>query len=263
MTKYLAVIKASFNRTMEHRLNMLVANLQSVFTLFILFFFWRTVFNYKSSLGGYSFEEIVTYYFLIRVTYNRTSTFEANSVANDIKSGKITSDLLKPVNTIWYRIFYKGVVTNMWVIGNLVAIMLFSSFLYTSLLLPKNFYNLVLFILVFLLNGILSLLLNIIIGSLGFWITEITHLKTITYQIFTILSGSLIPLTFFPSSVSKIFNYLPFRFLAQFPADIYLGKLQLSEILLGLFVLVLWIILLSFFAQFVFKKGLKVYEAFN
>lgn len=263
MKKYLAVMSAAFKRTLEYRLNMLVVNLQSVFTLFILFYFWKAVFSYKSILGGYTFEEMVTFYFLIRVTQNRTSPFEANSFANDIKSGAITSSLLKPVNLIWYRVFFKAVVGNMWSVGNLVAILFFSQFLYSALVLPKNIVTFLIYIVVLLLNGILSLLINIIIGSLGFWITEVTHLKTITYQVVSILSGALIPLTFFPDSFRKVTNILPFKYLVQFPVDIYLGKLTNSELITNFILMSLWLIVLSIFSQVLFKRGLRTYESFN
>lgn len=262
MEKYLAVISASYKITIEHRANMLVANFQSIFALFILFYFWRSVYEGKDVINGYTFAQIVTYYFLIRVTYNRISTFGADVLAKAIKSGEITRELVKPINYIYYSIARNFVAAFIWAIGNLAAILLFSYFLYSVLVIP-SIINFLFFSVVFVLNGILSILINAIIGSVGFWITEVTHLKTITSQLIALFSGGLIPIAFFPQWTQGILNILPFRFLIQFPADVFLGKLSVPEVIVNILILIMWLVVCYCLASVVFKKGLKGYESYN
>lgn len=263
MNKVMAIIKIALKRTFEQRTNILVANLQSAFTLFVIYYFWKAVYANSSSIKGYTFEEIVTYYFITRVTYNRISAFTVVSTAKLIKSGELTRFLLKPINFIKYSIIENTVLGDLWSLGNLISILILSSFLYGSLRPPASIAHMGLFLLVFLINGFLSKSINILIGLVGFWTTEVAHLKLVTTQTINIVSGGLIPLAFFPEKVQKVLNFLPFKYLIQFPIDVYLGKLPMNIVFINLGILVLWCTILLSLTMAVFKKGLKGYESFN
>lgn len=263
MQKYWAQVKLHYKRTIEHRFDMLIKNLQSVFTLLILFYFWKAVFNGKQTLNSYSFSEIITYYFLMRVIYSRVSAFLAASIAKEIKTGEITRYLIKPTDYIYTRITQYMTVDNLWPLGNAVVILLLSFFMYGFLSLPKSIWHFAFFIACVFVNGILACCINIIIGSVGFWITDVTHLKLLSTYIITILSGALIPLTFFPPFLQRILNALPFKYLVAFPIDVYFGKLTMQETAQGLTILLIWIGLLLTIARAIFNKGLRGYESFN
>lgn len=263
MNKYGAIVSNSYKRKLEHRANILFANLQSVFTLFILFYFWQAIYAGREVLNGYTFSQIITYYFLMRVAYNRVSTFGASDLASSIKSGDITKDLVKPLDYINLNISRNYIGALFWTIGNLIAILLFSFFLYTSLMLPSSLLNGLMFLVFFFINGFLANLINIMIGTLGFWSTEVTHLKLVSTQLISLMSGGLIPLAFFPQSVQNVLNYLPFKYLVEFPINVYLGKISPTELLPNLTILILWVILFYIVSKILFLKGLRGYESFN
>ena len=242
---------------------MLVANFQSVFTLLVLFFFWKAVFAGQTVIKGYTLPQMVTYYFLVRVTYNRVSAFIATHTARDIKTGDIVKILLQPVNYLYYITTYHYLMGFFWTIGNLVVILLFSPFLHGMLILPSSFFSALLFLLAFCLNGLLSSLLNTLVGFVAFWITEITHLKTILTALISILSGGLIPLYFYPEKFQRVLMILPFKYLVQFPSDIYFGKFTFQSLCFDFSMLIVWVVLLLVLCQLVLKKGLRVYESFN
>ena len=263
MNKYWAIVSNSYKRKLEHRANILFANLQSVFTLFILFYFWQAIYSGREVLNGYTFTQIITYYFLMRVTYNRVSTFGASDLANSIKSGDITKDLVKPVDYINLFISRNYIGALFWTVGNLIAILLFSFFLYATLMLPTSILNGGMFLVFFLINGVMSNLINILIGTLGFWSTEVTHLKLVSTQLISLLSGGLIPLAFFPQSIQNVLNYLPFKYLVEFPINVYLGKVATSDMLPNLVILWCWVTVLYVVSKVLFQKGLRDYESFN
>lgn len=261
--KYIAVIVHSYKRTLTRRLEIVVANLQSVFTLFILFHFWKFVYGHNDIINGYTFAQIITYYFLVRVTYNRVSRFGANTLAKEIKTGEITKMLMKPLDFITYTIFDQSIAANFWTIGNLLSILLFSGYLYKFLVLPSSMSAGAFFVVAFLINGVLSVLINTIIGTIGFWTTEITHIKLIATQLTSLLAGGLIPFSYYPQWTQDILNLLPFRYLVQFPVDIYLGKLTSGEILSGFLGLTVWTTILWILSRRFFNLGLKTYESFG
>ena len=214
MKKYLAIIKIAYISVLANRWHILIANLQAVFTLFVLFYFWQFVYIGKEVINGYTFPQIITYYFLIRITYNRVSTFGASSMAKDIRSGEVTKYLLRPYDFTLYHICNYFTRATLWTFGNLFAISVFSIYLYRYLVLPPNIYYWSLFFVVFIFNGVLSIAINLIIGYVGFWIGEVTHLKivstiyariypytTITPKKHTIFSETIVILIVIPNRI--------------------------------------------------------------
>ena len=263
MNKYLAIIKIAYLSVLANRWHILIANLQAVFTLFVLFYFWQSVFTGYTTIRGYTFPQIITYYLLIRITYNRISTFTASRIAKDIKSGEITKYLLRPYDFTLHFICRDFTSATLWTFGNLFAISIFSFYFYRYLVLPPNIYYWLIFFIVYLLNGILSISINLIIGYVGFWIGEITHLKVVSTIFINIMSGGLIPLTFFPLWFQDASKYLPFQFLVQFPADVFFGRLSVISSITGTATLLLWVIGLYFLARHILRCGLKNYESYN
>jgi ABC-2 type transport system permease protein len=49
--------------------------------------------------------------------------------------------------------------------------------------------------------------------------------------IMEVVDGAIIPLSFFPLVLQKIFSFLPFPFLIYLPIRIYLGKISLEELI--------------------------------
>ena len=72
-----------------------------------------------------------------------------------------------------------------------------------------------------------------------------------------VLSGQLIPLTFFPASIMAVFKFLPFAGLVYTPTMIYLGKFTGQELLFNLAIQVLWVFLLSGLTQLVWNRAVK------
>lgn len=151
----------------------------------------------------------------------------------------------------------------MWSLGNLISILIYSAFLYQFLVLPFSFFNGIMYLVIFLLTGSLATFINLIVGFIAFWTGEASHIKLATNQVIALLSGALLPLSYYPKQIQTILNYLPFKYLIQFPADVYLGKTTNNEIFTGITIMCFWILFLYLLAEIVYKKGVKIYESYN
>ena len=74
------------------------------------------------------------------------------------------------------------------------------------------------------------------------------------------LSGALFPLDVLPAVIQNIINLTPFPYLIFFPLQVYLGKITGLAILKGVFISFFWAVALWFIMNFIWKKGLKVYQ---
>jgi ABC-2 type transport system permease protein len=123
--------------------------------------------------------------------------------------------------------------------------------------------SLTLAIVVSLLAYLLHFLIDLSLSYAAFWMDDVwalKHLKTVAMLVF---SGMTFPLDLIPHSLKAIFNFLPFRFIYFFPITIARGNLTLNEFLTGFMQLIIWIFLFYIFAQFLWHRGLKRYQAYG
>ena len=72
-----------------------------------------------------------------------------------------------------------------------------------------------------------------------------------------ILSGLVIPIPFFPDFLQKICNFLPFRYVSDFPFRFYVGNITIQEGLYGLLIQSIWIVILVVLGRTLMKIALK------
>ena len=94
-------------------------------------------------------------------------------------------------------------------------------------------------------------------GLLSFKITNMWGLTQIMNAIVRLLSGALIPLTFFPDIIAEIFKYLPFGSMISTPTLIYLGKLNGMEMLQALLLQAVWILVFFGLSKWIWSKLIK------
>ena len=82
-------------------------------------------------------------------------------------------------------------------------------------------------------------------------------LSQIMQAIVNLLSGTLIPIAFFPKWAQTITNFLPFSSAIYTPSMIYLGKINGISILLALGLQLFWGVVLMIIAKKMWKSLIK------
>ena len=102
-----------------------------------------------------------------------------------------------------------------------------------------------------------------IVNLVPFWIPEMAWgLHFLFIAIFVeFFSGSLFPLDILPTYIQNILNLTPFPYLIFFPIQIYLGKVGPWLILKGIVISLVWVFILQGILNYVWKKGLTIYQA--
>jgi ABC-2 type transport system permease protein len=77
------------------------------------------------------------------------------------------------------------------------------------------------------------------------------------------LSGHMFPLDLLPEPFQSIVNYLPIKYLAYFPAAVFLGKVQGTALLWDMILLLFWIALFYALSRWAYAKGLQRYSGFG
>jgi ABC-2 type transport system permease protein len=70
------------------------------------------------------------------------------------------------------------------------------------------------------------------------------------------LSGQLIPITFFPDSFARVLKILPFSYTNFYPIYMFMGKLSSKEVVVALFIQLVWAVVLLISMKKLYTKAL-------
>ena len=99
--------------------------------------------------------------------------------------------------------------------------------------------------------------MNFLVGLLSFFIKSIQGIVRAKYFLVQLLSGLLLPITFFPEVLARIINLLPFTAIAFLPLQCYLGKISFSEFPILILQQSFWVMLLYVLGRVFWKKAIS------
>lgn len=106
-------------------------------------------------------------------------------------------------------------------------------------------------------------LISTIIDLMSFWRQETYYFHFIKEGLFLILSGSTIPMWFYPDLLFTIATYLPFKWMIYGPISYLLGEMSNNEYLIILGAMLAWLLLFIGIASFIWKRGVKKVVVFG
>jgi len=187
----------------------------------------------------------------------------AADVSDDIAHGDLSNYLLKPITYFkyWFTRDLSSKALNL-----LFAALEFTILFF--LLKPPFFFQtnpqaLIFFLVSIALAVLIYFFLLIIISCIAFWAPELGwggHFL-ITIVLIEALSGSVFPINILPQTFQSIVMATPFPYLIYFPVQVYLGTISGFAILGGLMIEAAWCGVLWFVMNYIWQKGLRVYES--
>ncbi len=101
------------------------------------------------------------------------------------------------------------------------------------------------------------------VGMVGFWFLEVTSILYIVMTVNFFVSGHMFPLDLLPRPWSTILRWLPFQYMAYFPAAVFLGKIRGAALVEELLKEAAWAVFFVVLARWLYRRGLKQYSAFG
>jgi ABC-2 type transport system permease protein len=99
--------------------------------------------------------------------------------------------------------------------------------------------------------------INFMVGTCAIPLKSILALIRTKYWLIELLSGLLIPMSFFPKGIQRVLAWLPFEHIAYTPLQIYLGKLDFHHALIAVGEQWCWVIGLLVLAHFWWERSLS------
>ncbi len=230
----------------------------TTFSSFINFFLWKAIYGSAQNaiLGGMSWDEMVVYVFMSYVTSTLIMVGISENVSEDVVKGTVAMNLIKPIDyrtslifqalgTSIYRFFVPSVLVWTGVEVYRVAVMKGE--------LPSPL-TVLLYLCSMLFSFLLYVLFDFCFGMIAFFTTYIFGLSMAKAAFLAFLTGQLIPLSFFPEAVQKVFEFLPFSSMVYTPVMIYLGKYSGQELLFVLGRQLIWIAALYGLGSLIWRR---------
>lgn len=261
MKQYWQVAKNTWDQTLMYRTSFVLYRIREVFQLLSLYFIWFFVTGQTEIFFGYTQSMMITYVLLTALVGDIVFATRTTTIAHDINQGILNNFLLKPQSFFKYYFARDLGDKAMNIVFVLFELSIIYLILRPDLFLQSNIFFLLLFILSTLLGLVLHFFISVLLGFIGFWSNEGWGPRFIFYQMIAFFSGGLFPLDMLPKPIFTLFQFLPFTYLNFFPIKVYFGQLSVIEIIGGFVICSVWIGIMYYVVQFVWKKGLKSYTA--
>jgi ABC-2 type transport system permease protein len=247
LVPYREFARIGFVNILAFRLRYYTGIITYLLNVTVYYFIWTAVYasatKTSAAVGGYNLPQMLTYVsvgWIIRSFYWSTIDQE---IAYEVIEGKIAMALIKPVS-----------VQGMW-LARAVGESCFRLILLTvpvaaviglifPVLRPASGQHLALFLLAIPASFLLMGGINFMVGTCAIPLHSILSLIRAKFWLIELLSGLLIPLTFFPKPIQVLSHWLPFEHIAYTPLQIYLGKLSVPEAARAVGMSWAWVVLL-------------------
>lgn len=218
----------------------------------------------ETRLNGYSYHEMVAYYLLTMIGRAFSSMPGlARDISKEIRDGSLKRYLTQPVDLqvfyFWSRVAHKLVYYMVATVPFAILFWLCGSF-FTHYPTPLEWVALVAALAQAFLIGFL---LDSLIGLTAFWLLEVGSISFIFMMLTYFLSGHMLPLDWLPGVLGQVVAYLPFQYLAYFPAAIILGKFSTAGLAGHLVAASGWVLALWLLNRAVYAWGLRRYGAYG
>lgn len=229
-------------------------------------FLWGAVFaaTKKESIVGYSYGDFVAYYLLTMITRAFSSMPGlASGIALQVRQGEIKKYLIQPVDMIGFMLLAR-------VAHKLVYYIVAAAPFALVFFLCRDYFPgfpswdiFLAYLSSLLMAFLLGYFLEATIGMISFWFLEVSSLLFV-YMLFNFFfSGHMFPLDMLPEPWSSIVQFVPLKYLAYFPAAVFLGKVQGTELVVGLWTQLAWVLFFIFTCRFSYHRGVKRYSGFG
>ena len=259
------ILKTAMEERLAYRGDFAFATLVRFLPIVTQIFLWNAIFSGDPHrlMNGYTYATMVSYYLLVMLSRAFSSMPGlANGIAQSVRDGSVKKYLIQPVDMLdylfWHRLAHKLVYYA--VAGLPFALVFWLCRDYLPGWPEKPV--VVAWICSLVMAFLTGFLIESLIGLVSFWFLEVSSLIFIYMMLSYFLSGHMIPLEWLDPWIPWV-HYLPFKYLAWFPAAVLLGRVPQDALAFELSVQLGWIVGLLILNRLAFRFGVRRYGAYG
>jgi len=266
MRKYWIVFRVALSERLVYRADFFISTFLRFIPIVTTILLWRAIYDGAGQqvVGGLVYHQMVSYYLFVMITRTFGSMPRlASDIAADIRDGGLRKYLLQPIDYLTYQVALRAAhKTVYFVMAAGPYILIFwmcrrflpgwpsaMSWGFSGGTLALSF--------------LMGILINGLIGLLGFWFLEVRSFLHVFMTAQYFLSGHMFPLSLLPDTMQTVVTWLPFAYETYYPTLILLQRLEPAEMGRVLLVQGVWVVVLITAARLAWSRGLRRYAAYG
>ena len=270
VSSWWTIFRISLEERLVYRGDFAMGTLMRFLPIITQIFLWKAIFDAMpesedgQNIRGYVYYDFVAYYLLTMLGRAFSSMPGlASGIATQVRSGEIKKFLIQPIDLIGFlllsRVAHKLAYYSVAILPFAFVFFICRGY-FPGVPDPATFAA---FIASLIMGFLLGYFMEASLGLISFWFLEVSSLLFV-YMLFSFfLSGHMFPLDMLPEPWRTIVEWLPLRYLAYFPAAVFLGKVEGQELIKGLLIEAFWIVFFVGTSRFLLYRGLKRYSGFG
>lgn len=269
------ILRVALEERLTYRGDFALGTLMRFLPIVTQIFLWWAVFGALSheqgqkpsaaSIEGYSYRDMVAYFLLTMVGRAFSSMPGlASGIAGQIRKGEIKKFLIQPVDMLGFlflqrlahKLAYYSVATAPFALVFFLCRGFFENGWPPLPSLLAFFASLVM-------SFLLGFFLEATIGLIGFWFLEVDSLLFVYMLLSFFLSGHMFPLDMLPAPWAGLVDVLPLKYLAYYPAAVFLEKVDGADLAFSLWIEAAWVLFFVFTSRVALARGIRRYSAFG
>ena len=244
MKKYLYVIKTQIIKSMTYEFNVYGNILMQTIIMITSAYFWRALYKGQGTVGDVDADSMLTYVVLSSMLSVLLITNVERRIQMSVIKGTVATDMMKPINI--FGVYFAEDMGNIaaLIFQNLLPILVIGSLM---IRVPRmaDVRDLPLFASSAIVSFLINWLIAALFGMIAFTAVNIDALIQVKKHLLRLLSGSIIPIWFFPPGVARVLGALPFVYIYQLPLSIYIGRGDRAQQLSQMRIQLIWLAVLA------------------
>lgn len=242
---YKPFINAGLQEATAYRANWIFLLLGNILGCFVSYFIWNAVFisGEGGTMNGFTMPQMVVYIFLMFLTTSLISSGGTYDIGEEIRDGSISMRMIKPISYnstfLFQELGNKMITVCVLIVPLVIGVEICRTIFMGSI--QFNIIGFLLYIVSCILAYLINFFFNICFGFIAFVIKYLWGANMMKNCIVGFLSGSVIPFSFLPDTLEKIFLFLPFASLNYTPVMIYMGMYNGFELLFYMGLQLFWV----------------------
>jgi ABC-2 type transport system permease protein len=263
LQKYWKLFDIGLQNTFVYRWNFLLRMVFGIVPLFGMVFIWDAIFKSSGQpISGYDYNGMI-FYFLVTVFLDNliTPTEDEWQIAAEIRDGKLSAYLTKPMSYLGYRISTYLSYRLLYISIVFLPILCLAFIFHDAIRLPEHFITWPALALSTAMAAGIQFFIAYSMAMIAFWVLEISTIVFLLYSFEYFLSGHIFPLDIMPAWFQGFVKWSPFTYELFFPAQIAMERVQGAAMAQGLAIQAGWLLITWFCARLLWTRGLRKYQS--
>ncbi len=222
LAPYVAFAKSAFAREATYRMEVFTNVGGVLVRLFIMKAVWTALYSQNAAPAGVPLRAVLTYTAVALLMSLVLEVDATRLIQTKVREGTIATDLMKPINLVFY--FFSDGIGQTCLHALLILPATIAALFIVHIDVPPPA-TLAVFALSVALGYVVNFLLNFCMNAIAFWTLETFAIQLMVRWASDLLGGQIVPLVFFPDALQRVVLALPFAAIYSTPLLIYLGTI--------------------------------------